>query len=152
MNIHLKIWNAQFRIHIQSRLSSMICINSPNPTIRVLGIAVTTAYMTIASIECRGWKLIPHRFGSYMGLANKWSRSIIMADNINSQAVFHRSGNNSLAVVPGTMICRPKCKIGRNISGFGWIKGFAFDHITYNLFFQIFRKVKTAVNNRSSDF
>ena len=48
---------------------------------------------------------------------------MIMADIITSQAVFHRSGNSSLAIVPGTMMCRPKCKIGRNMSAFGCVVG-----------------------------
>ena len=39
---------------------------------------------------------------------------MIMADIIHIQAVFHRSENSSLDITPGTMKCRPKCKIGRN--------------------------------------
>ena len=48
---------------------------------------------------------------------------MIMADIIHIQAVFQRSENSNLAIVPGTMMCRPKCKIGRNMSAFGRVIG-----------------------------
>lgn len=88
-----------------------MCISKPIPIILNLGKRSITTYIPIANQECKGWKPMLQRLGSYIGFASKWSKSTKMVALIISQVCIHFLLKPNQATIAGTRKWRAMCSI-----------------------------------------